>query len=327
MSTGKRTIIFRCVPFQKELVTLALESGVDVLIVPRDYVESTASLARSTVWADEDVHRVALTEKGDELHAAELLKQGEKTVIARGWEIIPIENLIAQSENVAVEVGNFDEAKLAAGVLERGVSAIVVLPEAVGDLKNIVNDLKLAHGTQILETAEIVSVEPAGMGHRVCVDTMSVLRRGQGMLCGNSGAFFFLVHAETEHNEYVAARPFRVNAGAVHAYTKLAGDRTTYLGELSGGDEVMIVDSQGKASVATVGRVKVEARPMLLIRARIGDTEGAVFLQNAETIRLTRPDGTPVSVVSLIPGDKVLAQTDQAGRHFGMRIAEDIQEN
>lgn len=325
MST-KRTIIFRCVPFRKELVTLALESGVDALIVPAAEAAATAGLARCTVLTDEEVTTVTLREKSDELHATQLLAQGKQVVIARGWEIIPIENLIAQSDKVAVEVGSYDEAKLAAGVLQRGVDAIVVLPEAAHDLKKIIAELRLAHATQPLETAEIVSVENVGMGHRVCVDTMSVLRRGSGMLCGNSGAFFFLVHAETEHNEYVAARPFRINAGAVHAYAKLHDDRTTYLGELKSGDEVMIVDYAGKSTVATIGRVKVEARPMLKIVAKIGDVHGAIFLQNAETIRLTRPDGTPVSVVELATGDTVLGQTDTAGRHFGMRIAEDITE-
>jgi len=66
---------------------------------------------------------------------------------------------------------------------------------------------------------------------------------------------------------------------------------------------------------------------MLLVCARTADgREGAVFLQNAETIRVTRPDGTPVSVVALQEGDQVLVRTDQAGRHFGMRIREDIKE-
>ena len=53
------------------------------------------------------------------------------------------------------------------------------------------------------------------------------------MLVGNSSAFTFLVHAETESNPYVAARPFRVNAGAVHAYCVRPGDRTSYLEELA----------------------------------------------------------------------------------------------
>ena len=89
---------------------------------------------------------------------------------------------------------------------------------------------------------------------------------------------------------------------------------------------MLVVDSEGRTHVATAGRVKVEVRPMLLIEAKAGGKNGTIFLQNAETIRLTAPDGTPVSVVALKPGDKVLCRLDEAGRHFGMRIREDIQE-
>ena len=171
-------------------------------------------------------------------------------------------------------------------------------------------------------------LRPVGMGHRVCVDTCSMLSRGQGMLTGNSSAFTFLVHAETEHNEYVAARPFRINAGGVHCYALLPGDRTRYLEELKAGDETLIVGADGSSSLAVVGRVKVEARPMLYIEAENAEGQrGGVFLQNAETIRLVRRDGRPVSVVSLREGDEVLCHFDSAGRHFGMRIEEDIKEN
>jgi len=321
-----RTILFKSVPFDKGLVTLALESGVDGIIVPRAQVDSVAALARCRVLADEDVTTIALSAKADEEDAAARLARGETVVLARGWEIIPVENLLAQSDDVAVEVADLGEARLAAGILERGVATVVVLPEGAGELKSIVADLKLSQGCMDLAPAVVTAVENVGLGHRVCVDTMSMLRRGQGMLVGNSSAFTFLVHAETEHNEYVAARPFRVNAGAVHAYAQMPGDRTTYLEELRAGDEVLIVSADGSTTVATVGRLKVEARPMLLVRARVGDVEGAVFLQNAETIRLTRPDGTPVSVVSLKEGDQILCRTDCAGRHFGMRIKEDIKE-
>ena len=65
---------------------------------------------------------------------------------------------------------------------------------------------------------------------------------------------------------------------------------------------------------------------MLLIKATCGDREGTIFLQNAETIRVTRESGEPVSVVTLEPGDRILCRTDQAGRHFGMRITEEIKE-
>jgi 3-dehydroquinate synthase II len=326
-----KKVLFRCVPYDKDAVTLALESGVDGLVVPAGHVQEVASLARCTVVADEDMPCILLQEKADEENVARMLQQGRSVILARGWEIIPVENLLAVSDNVVAEVASLEEARLAAGILERGVSAVAVSARGVEELKDIVKELKLSQGMLELVPATVTAVSAAGLGHRVCVDTMSLMRTGQGMLVGNSSAFTFLVNAETEHNEYVAARPFRVNAGAVHAYAVMPGDRTTYLEELSAGTEVLVVDHTGATGIATVGRVKVEVRPMLLVRARVQGpdgqcTEGAVFLQNAETIRLVRTDGTPVSVVALKEGDEILVRTDAAGRHFGMRISEEIRE-
>ena len=319
-------IYFKSVPFSKNDVTLALESGVDGVIVPADKVDSVAQLSRTPVLAEESMPSRVMTSKADEEAIRDELRAGTQVVLARGWEIIPVENLLAQCDNVVAEAGNLEEAVLSSGILQRGVQGIVVLPEAIGELKDIVSRCKISREHEELEEAVITRVEPAGLGHRVCIDTMSMLHRGQGMLVGNSSAFTFLVHAETEHNEYVASRPFRVNAGAVHAYIRLPGDTTTYLSEVTAGTQMLVVDHTGATSLATAGRVKIEVRPMLLVEARVGDKKGAVFLQNAETIRLTAPDGTPVSVVTLKPGDKVLCRTDEAGRHFGMRIKEDIQE-
>ena len=323
-------IYFNCVPFDKGDVTLALESGVDGVIVPREHVDQVAGLSRCPVWAAEDVATMALNVKADEEAVLERLHKGERVVLARGWEVIPVENLLAQSDSVLAEAATLDEARLAAGILERGVAGIIVSREAVADLKTIVAQCKMAQGREELLPAVITRVESVGLGHRVCAETLSILRKGQGMLVGNSSAFTFLVHAETERNEYVAARPFRVNAGAVHAYVRLPGDKTTYLGEFKAGQEVLIVDANGETSLATLGRVKIEVRPMLLIEAQVktedGVKTGAVFLQNAETIRLTTPGGEPVSVVGLKPGDTILCRLDEAGRHFGMRISEDIRE-
>ncbi len=319
-------IYFKSVPFSKNDVTLALESGVDGVIVPADKVDSVSQLSRTQVLAEEAMPSRAMTSKADEEAIRDALRAGQQVVLERGWEIIPVENLLAQCDNVVAEAGSLEEAVLASGILQRGVQGIVVLPGAIGELKDIVSRCKISREHEELEEAVITRVEPAGLGHRVCIDTMSMLHRGQGMLVGNSSAFTFLVHAETEHNEYVASRPFRVNAGAVHAYIRLPGDATTYLSEVTAGTQMLVVDYTGATSLATAGRVKIEVRPMLLVEAKVGDKKGAVFLQNAETIRLTAPDGTPVSVVTLKPGDKVLCRTDEAGRHFGMRIKEDIQE-
>lgn len=327
-----RRIYLRSVPFCKEDVTLALESGVDGILVERDHVASVAGLARCEARADDSMPVARLAGKADEEEVARRMAAGEDIVLARGWEVIPVENLLAHpdsrvSDRVTVEVASLEEARLAAGILERGAAALVVLPEALPALKAIVGELKTSQGVLSLAPARLTAVRPVGLGHRVCVDTLSVLRRGQGMLTGNSSSFTFLVHAETEHNEYVAARPFRVNAGGVHAYALLPGDRTRYLEELKAGDETLIVNADGSTSLAVIGRVKVEVRPMLYVEARTAEgAQGGMFLQNAETIRLVRPDGSPVSVVTLQPGDEVLCHADQAGRHFGMRINEAILE-
>ena len=45
----------------------------------------------------------------------------------------------------------------------------------------------------------------------------------EGILVGNTASGFFLVHSESIDNPYVASRPFRGNAGAVHAYTLAPG--------------------------------------------------------------------------------------------------------
>lgn len=321
-----KEIWLKSIPFDKVLVTLALESGVDGLVVEEKDAKAVTALGRTRTLTPKEFESVRLTEKADEEKAVAHLKKGKTVFLENGWEIIPVENILAQTEGLGVEVKNLDQARLAAGILERGVDKIMVLPEGAGDLKKIVAELKLSQGEIPLAPCKITAIEPVGLGHRVCVDTISVLKTGQGMLVGNSSAFTFLVNAETESNPYVAARPFRINAGAVHAYAAMPGDKTTYLEEIGSGTEVLIVSHDGKTSLATVGRAKVEVRPMLLITAEINGVEGKVFLQNAETIRMVAPGGKPVSVVSLKVGDEVLCSTDAAGRHFGMRISEEIKE-
>lgn len=331
-----KSVLLKAVPYSKELVTMALESGVDGIIAPDVEAESVAAMARSEVLPESHIKLVRLESKADEDAAVAALRGGETVLLARGWEIIPVENLLAHEQlsaqagaktgRLILEAGTVEEALLAAGILESGVDTIAVTAEGAKDIKEIVGKLKSDCGRIELSEAVITEIVPVSLGHRVCVDTLSMLKSGQGMLVGNSAAFTFLVNAETEHNEFVAPRPFRINAGAVHAYALMPDDRTCYLEELGSGSEVLVVDHAGSSEIAVAGRLKVEKRPMLMIRARSGGREGTVFLQNAETIRLVQPGGGTESVVKLKPGDKVLCRLDEAGRHFGMRIKEEIME-
>jgi 3-dehydroquinate synthase II len=148
---------------------------------------------------------------------------------------------------------------------------------------------------------------------------------GEGMLIGSQARGFFLVHSESEDSPYVAARPFRVNAGAVHAYIRV-GEKTHYLSELKSGDEVTIVSKDGLARKAIVGRSKIEKRPMILIEAEAEGERISTLLQNAETIKLVGSDGRPRSVTDLKTGDEVLVHLEESARHFGMKIEESIVE-
>jgi 3-dehydroquinate synthase II len=151
-----------------------------------------------------------------------------------------------------------------------------------------------------------------------------MLEDGQGMLMGNTSSSMLLVHAETLENPYVAPRPFRVNAGAVHAYIMLPDGKTAYLSDLAIGGNVLVSDAKGKAHTAIVGRTKIERRPLLLVEAEAEGITTSLILQNAETIRLVKEDGSAVSVVNLKKGDRVMGCALEGGRHFGIAVKETI---
>lgn len=322
----KKKIYFNAVPFDKKMVTLALESGVDAVIASQKDIEGIAALGRTEVIDIEEFSFMSINEKQDEEKVVELLNAGKRVVLPKDVEIIPVENILAQNSNIGMEVDSLTGLETALGILEKGVDYVVVGVDSAAELKSMVKKIKQDQGKIDLVSGKIVEISPIGLGHRVCVDTISLLKTGEGMLVGNSSAFTFLINAETESNPYVASRPFRINAGAVHSYACLPQDRTTYLEEIGPGTEVLIVGNDGHSFSAVVGRVKTEIRPMLLITAEFEGRKGSVVLQNAETIRLVSSQGKPVSVVELKVGDEVLCKTDQAGRHFGMRIQEEIRE-
>ena len=235
-------------------------------------------------------------------------------------------NLIAKGADVIAYVENFEEAETAFTILEKGVRQIMVHTDDPLEVKKILSKLNSNEEKTLLDVAEIENIIPVGMGDRVCVDTCTAMNLGEGMLVGNSSSALFLVHAESVSNPYVATRPFRVNAGPVHAYTRVPGGKTRYLSELASGDQVLIVDYKGNTSVGIVGRLKIEKRPLMLVNAVCNGKKIATILQNAETIRLVDTDGNPVFVVNLKPGDKVLVAVEEGGRHFGHKIDETITE-
>ncbi len=320
-------------PWNKELVTTALEAGAEAVIVAPDKVDkvkelgliATVSDTGDLVWG-KDVVVMEIRSTADEEKIIQLSRDKKVVVKTDDWTIIPLENLVAQTSNIFVEVKDLESAVTAMGILEKGVDGLIITERNPVRVKEIINEIKSASQTVELTKFKIDRICSLGMGDRVCIDTCSIMGIGEGCLIGNSSQALFLIHAESIENPYVAPRPFRVNAGAVHAYVMTPGGKTRYLSEIKAGDEVMGVNAKGEAISLIVGRVKIERRPLLLVEATGPKGPVTTILQNAETIRLTDTQGKPVSVVKVKKGDEVLGYVEEAGRHFGHKINETITE-
>ncbi len=323
----------KIVPWSPDLAAAALEAGADAVLIPPGLEKEMRQMGVIQVIAAEGDLRLGeqvveweIRGKEDE---EEILKRSRfATVIirSRDWTIIPLENLIAQTQNLVVEVSNLAQAKTMLSVLEKGVDGVLLDIPDPASLRSAIAALKESEEKIVLMPARIQSLQPLGMGDRVCVDTCTQMGTGQGMLVGNAAQALFLVHAESIENPFVEPRPFRVNAGAIHAYTRVPGGKTRYLSELKAGLEVLLVDFQGDTQRAIVGRIKIERRPMLLVEAEAEGRAISAILQNAETIRLMSPQGDPASITELKKGREILVALEGEARHFGMKIRETIVE-
>ena len=101
-----------------------------------------------------------------------------------------------------------------------------------------------------------------------------------------------------------------------------------YLSEVSAGDKVLVVKysyskldntcSISSRSVS-VGRCKIESRPLLMVAFECMNQVGQVFLQQVETVRLFNRDST-VPVTALQKGDKIYVRKANQGTHLGRII-------
>lgn len=269
----------------------------------------------------------------DKLHEQLAVKLGPIVdyiiLVGTDWTVIPLENIIADLQKVDVEiiaaVVDKDGAKLALETLEHGTDGVIFEANDFAKIKEIAQEVVDASKIKYdLKIATITNVKSLGSGDRVCVDTTDMMKPGEGMLIGSYSKSMFLVHSESLESEYVASRPFRVNAGPVQAYVMVPGNKTRYLSELVAGDEVLIVNTEGETRTAYVGRSKIERRPLILIEAEYEGNTIRTLLQNAETIRIVDADNNPLSVADAKPGDKVKVYIEKSARHFGIAIDETI---
>jgi 3-dehydroquinate synthase II len=328
-----KEIWVKAIPWKREIALTAIECGADALWVSRGMEAEVKTMGLIPTVSEEgdillgrDVVEKEIREKSDEDEILSLSASKKVIVRASDWKIIPLENILSRGNNLFLEIESLQEGETAFRILEKGVDGVVINNSDPEALRHILRSLKRASERFELLAARIKHIESLGLGDRVCVDTCSSMILGEGVLVGNSSQALFLVHSESVENSFVNTRPFRVNAGPVHAYIRLANGQTKYLSEVRSGDKLPIVNYEGKSYPAVVGRVKMERRPLALVEAEENGQNLSIILQNAETIRLTEPCGNAVSLVDLKKGSEVLVYRERAGRHFGVPVDETITE-
>lgn len=247
----------------------------------------------------------------------------------RTGRVIPLESALARhgaGRRVWVVAESALEVPAALGALERGAEVAVVPLRRRSDLRNVAALIGPARRPALAwGSARVESVQPVGVGDRLLLDTLHLLPEDGGFLVGSAAAFLFLVVSEAKGSSFSAPRAFRVNAGSPHSYVLCADGTTRYLSELEAGGSLQLVRPRESVGVARLGRVKIERRPLVMVRARRGGRLRTVFLQEAETVRLSTPRG-PVPVTDLKAGTSVLGVELPPARHLGDRIDEHIEE-
>jgi 3-amino-4-hydroxybenzoic acid synthase len=256
---------------------------------------------------------------------------------------IPYELLLAETEHLPTRIlrpvpivgleGTVDrihQALNAFGTMEAGIDVLFRCRD-VKELKQFDDEIEQRMlGKMDLVEAEVVEVEHTGLGHRVCIDTTTLMTPEEGMIIGSTGWGGIFVCSETHYLPHMNLREFRVNAGGVHSYVWGPENVAVYLSELRAGSRLLAVDIHGNSRMVTVGRVKIERRPLLLIKSRVKhDGEDVfinTFLQNDWHVRIMGADGKVRNSTLVKPGEKLFAYIDTPGRHTGIKVTENIVE-
>lgn len=244
---------------------------------------------------------------------------------------IPLELLIASLQNTVTvlfkQVSKAIDGKIAFGVMEEGAGGVLLSTE---DIEEIVAMNQMIQNTESIKLklvpGKVKSVEHVAMGYRACIDTTSLLNKNEGMLIGSFSRGGILVSSEMHYLPYMNLRPFRVNAGAVHSYVWCPDNTTEYLTDLKSGSSVLAIDHEGNAREVTVGRVKIEARPLLKV---VVEAEGQLIntiVQDDWHIRLLGINGEPYNASCIVEGTILATYVCESGRHVGIKIDETITE-
>jgi 3-amino-4-hydroxybenzoic acid synthase len=240
---------------------------------------------------------------------------------------IPLEIVIAAADSspgqLVCQADDLEEAGIIIDVLEKGSEGVMLAPRDADDVFSLIDLLQAKTAPLDLAELTVESTEHLGLGDRVCIDTCTHFEEDEGMLVGSYSHGFILCCSETHPLPYMPTRPFRINAGALHSYVFGKDNRTNYLSELKAGSAVLGVGADGRTRRIVVGRIKLESRPLLSIKATSPDgVEVNLIVQDDWHVRVLGPGGAVRNVTELAPGDHVLGFVATDKRHVGWPVGE-----
>ncbi|MBZ4654729.1 MAG: putative alternative 3-dehydroquinate synthase [Peptococcaceae bacterium] len=242
---------------------------------------------------------------------------------------IPLELILARLQErrtiLLKRETSFTGLEVAFGVMEKGSDGVLLATANPAEIIKASDYLSRQSKDHLeLQPLLVKEVRHIGMGARACIDTTGLMTPDEGMIVGSTSNGGIFVCSETHYLPYMNLRPFRVNAGAVHSYIWMPNDAAEYLTDLSTGSKVLCVNTKGEARTLTVGRVKIEVRPLLLIKGEINNKEISVIVQDDWHIRLMDAVGKPQNATEIKPGHELLGYACAPGRHVGIKVEETI---
>ncbi len=102
--------------WNKNKITFSLEKGITSFYCEPAHIEKIRELAKVEIISEDSnadliigdkIHCITVKDKADEKRIVELAKSAPVIVILDNWKIIPIENILAQTDNIIVAISIF----------------------------------------------------------------------------------------------------------------------------------------------------------------------------------------------------------------------------
>ncbi len=244
---------------------------------------------------------------------------------------IPLELILATTQKsqcrIVKKVKDARDGEVSLMTMEAGADSILLSSNDIREIVEMGNVIQRSNKIKFkLKEAVVTAIRPTGMGTRVCIDTTSELTQDEGAILGSTSSGGLLTCSETHFLPYMKLRTFRVNAGGIHLYVWGPNDQAVYLSDLQAGDKIYVMNSAGEARIVTVGRLKIETRPLLQIECEIEGVKVNTFIQDDWHVRMFGSKGEIRPSSEIKVGDKLLGFLDKPGRHVGLKIDETIKE-